>query len=128
MSCARPPIDPDLTAAGSLHHLLADRLTEYAVILADPDGRVSGWNPGAEMLGRSIFTLVPPEQHDEARRVMELVRAGERVPPYEAVRFRKDGSQVPVSVNVWPVWDPAGTFLSLAAVYTDLTERRRTTA
>src|SRR5438067_4301865 len=77
------------------------------------------------MLGRSVLALVPPDQHPEAVRVMEQIWAGGRVPPYEAIRLRKDGGLVSVGVNPWPVRNAAGRLICLAAIYTDLTERRR---
>src|SRR5947209_2613396 len=111
--------------------------SDAAIVTTDSDWVVETWNPAAErlfgypadeMVGRSILDLVPPDQHVEARSFGERVRAGERVPPYEAVRLRKDGTAVPVSVTLWPVRDDAGRFVGLAAIYTDLTERRRAEA
>src|SRR5205823_13051564 len=60
--------------------------------------------------------------------IMERARAGERVQPYEAVRLHEDGRPIHVRVAVWPVRNAAGAFVSLAAVYTDLTEWRRARA
>ncbi len=108
--------------------------SDAAIVNTDPDWMVLSWNPAAERLfgytpadivGRSILALVPADQHSEVRRTIERVRAGERVAPFEAVRLCKDGRPVHVSVNPWPVRDATGRFLSLAAVYTDLTEKRR---
>jgi PAS domain S-box-containing protein len=111
--------------------------SDAAIVSADADCVVRSWNPAAERLfgytaaeivGRSVLDLVSPDQQDEVRQVIDRVRSGERVPPYDAVRLHKDGRPVPVSVNAWSVWDPAGTFLNLTATYTDLTERRQATA
>src|SRR5947209_6702501 len=118
MSCARPPIDPDLTAAGSLHHLLADRLTEYAVILADPDGRVSGWNPGAELLlgypeadilGEPLDRLFTPEDRDrgEPARELRAAEAGGRVSDTRWL-VRRDGRRVWVAGVTVALRDDAG--------------------
>src|SRR5205814_1217554 len=111
--------------------------SDAAIVVTDPDWVVQTWNPAAErlfgytaaeMAGRSILGLVPPDLHPDARRLAERCRAGERVPPYTAVRLRKDGREVPVSVTLWPVRDAGGAFVSLAAIYTDLTDRRRAEA
>ncbi|MDB5311097.1 MAG: sensor histidine kinase [Gemmataceae bacterium] len=145
------PADPALLLA-HLHALLRVRRAEEAarasearfraiiessdtaIVSTGPDWVVESWNPAAErlfgytpgeMVGRSILDLVPADQHQEARRMLERVQAGERVPPYEAVRVRNDGRPVHVAVNPWSVRDAGGRFLSLAAVYTDLTEKRR---
>src|SRR5690242_15835587 len=82
--------------------------SDAAVVTTDPDGVVETWNPAAErlfgypaaeVLGRSVLLLVPPDRHPDARRLVERVRAGEQVPPYEAVRLRKDGTPVSVSIT-----------------------------
>jgi PAS domain S-box-containing protein len=108
--------------------------SDNAIVSTDPQWIVESWNPAAErlfgytadeMIGRSILDLVPFDQQSEAVRVVEEVRADGHVAPYETVRVRKDGSLVAVSVNPWPVRTPAGEFISLAAIYADLTERRR---
>ena len=137
MTDVTPP--PSRTRAAAAPDLLAAVVesSDAAIVCTDPDWVVVSWNPAAErlfgyaaaeMVGRSILDLVPPDLHAEARGVVEAVRAGARVEPYEAVRLRKDGRPVHVSVNPWPVRDAGGAFVSLAAIYTDLTDRRRSAA
>lgn len=125
------PADPDHVRA-KLAAIIES--SEAAIVSTDPAWVVESWNPAAErlfgyaaeeMLGHSILDLVPPAQHTEARSIVERIRAGEHIAPYHAARLRKDGRLVHVSVNPWPVRDAAGNFVSLAAVYTDLTDRRR---
>ena len=108
--------------------------SDTAVVLTGRGSIVEGWNPAAgrlfgyaaaEVVGRPILDLVPPAQREAAARVVEAAWAGEHVAPYEAVRVRKGGGEVPVSVNPWPVRDAAGAVVGVAVVYTDLTDRRR---
>jgi two-component system, cell cycle sensor histidine kinase and response regulator CckA len=136
MTTVTPPPARTLATAQALLAAVVES-SDAAIVSTNPDWVVETWNPAAErlfgyaaaeMVGRPILDLVPPDQHAESRRVMEHVRDGGRVAPYEALRVRKDGRLVPVLVNPWPVRDPAGAFVALAAIYTDLSDRRRSEA
>ena len=51
-----------------------------------------------EMIGRSIFTLTPPEHHDRIVEARSRVLAGEEV-RIEVEELHKDGSRLPVDVS-----------------------------
>src|SRR5207244_12135088 len=83
--------------------------TDDAVIGKTLDGTIVSWNPGAERLygyaadevvGQHVAVLVPPDRREELERILEILRTGERVPSFETVRLRKDGSLVDVSVTM----------------------------
>src|SRR5689334_18007074 len=89
--------------------------SDDAIIGKDLTRRVVSWNPAAERLygyraseivGQSIFLLIPPELKAEEEHILERIRAGERVEHYETCRVRKDGTRVEVSITVSPVYDP----------------------
>lgn len=105
-----------------------------AIIGKDLDGTIQVWNPSAELLfgytaaeaiGRDIAMLVPDELLEEEARIMQRIRAGERVEPYESVRRRKDGSLVEVGLTVSPVRDAKGQVVSASKIVNDLSHRRR---
>lgn len=56
------------------------------------------------------------------------MRRGDRVPPFETVRLRKDGSVVHLSVTVSPIRDQFGTVIGASKVARDITERKRAEA
>lgn len=101
------------------------------------DGIVTSWNPGAErifgytaaeMIGRSITTIFPPDRlHEEAEFLRRLAR-GEHVDHYETVRLRKDGSSVDVSVTLSPLLDAAQTVVGASKIARDITARKRAEA
>jgi PAS domain S-box-containing protein len=104
-----------------------------AIIGTSPDGHVTSWNRGAERLygyaaaevrGRQVSLLMPTDRRDEWPRMLETLRRGERVEPFDTVRLRKDGSRVDVSVTVSPVKDESGRVIGLAAIARDITERK----
>ena len=55
----------------------------------------------------------------------ELERGGEGAEHFEAVRLRKDGTQVEVSLSVSPVRDARGHVIGAAKIARDITERKR---
>ena len=83
-----------------------------AIVGKTPDGVITSWNAAAErifgytereMLGQSVFKLVPEELHETERALLARVRQGERVDFSVTERFRKDGSRIAVSLT--PVAD-----------------------
>ncbi len=103
-----------------------------AIIRLTLDGAVLSWNPGAEwmygysaaeVVGRPYLNLVPSERVDIVRDTFARIRQGERVPPMETYRFRKDGSRI----DVWHCWDPIrdaqGRVTGIASIARDITER-----
>jgi PAS domain S-box-containing protein len=110
------------------------RAAPDAVITLDKDNNVAEWNEGAERLfeytpdevvGRNIDQLITnPEVLEEASDLSQQVLAGQKVPPSEVVRYRKDGSSVHVIVAGSPIM-MGGELIGAVALYTDITERKR---
>ena len=105
-----------------------------AIIGQDLDGNVTSWNRGAErlygyteaqMLGKSISSLVPPSHDDELPEMLRRVRLGERIDAYETIRARKDGTQVDVSLTVSPICGPDGTVVGASTIGRDISARLR---
>ncbi len=83
--------------------LLVEGVSDYALFLLDPEGRVATWNLGAErikgwraeeVLGQSLHRFYPPE--DVAAGVPEMVlfrAATEGRCRMEGLRVRKDGTR-----------------------------------
>lgn len=109
-----------------------DAIISYAL-----DGTITSWNRGAEvmygypadeMVGTSFYARIAeflePDQVMDERRTVARVIAGERVPPYEAVRIRRDGTSVHVLVSLSLVKDASGAIVGTSRVIRDITERR----
>lgn len=138
MSCrARPAAQRE-----SVHELdarLASIIesTDDAVISKRLDGTVLTWNPAAErifgysaaeMIGRSITRLFPPERVSEEDLLLTSIARGERVAHFETVRVRKDGTRLPVSVTLSPLRDELGRIIGASKIARDITERHRMVA
>jgi PAS domain S-box-containing protein len=111
------------------------RGTPDAIVSMDAETIVVEWNPGAERLfgysaeeavGRKVDDLITsPETREEAAGFTRTVINKQQVGPLETVRYRKDGSPVDVILAASPIIvgdEPVGG----VAVYTDITERKRT--
>jgi PAS domain S-box-containing protein len=105
-----------------------------AIVSKDLNGFVTTWNRGAErvfgyaaseMIGRSVTTLIPPDRHHEEDRILDRIRCGERVDPYETVRKHRDGSLLDVSISVSPLRNAAGEVIGASKIARDIAERKK---
>ena len=96
------------------------------------EGIVTAWSPGAvalygyradEMLGHSSEGLFHEWQREEFARILDELRAGRPVGPFETERRRKDGRAVQVSITHSPIHDRAGQVTAASTVARDITGR-----
>jgi PAS domain S-box-containing protein len=108
--------------------------SDDAIISTDLSGIIQSWNTGAEgvlgysaaeVIGKSIFVLIPPDRQDEERKNQERVRRGEHVSHYETVRRRKDGTLADISLTVSPLRDAAGVIVGASKIGRDISARKR---
>jgi PAS domain S-box-containing protein len=111
--------------------------TDDAILGANTDGTITTWNgaaetlyqyPADELVGRSLFLLVPPSDDVMERSVLARISAGERVPTYTANGRRKDGSLVEVAVTATAIRDDTDAVIGVAKISRDLTARHRVEA
>ena len=105
-----------------------------AIIGKTLDGVVTSWNAAAErifghtereMLGRSIFKLIPESRHASERELLQRIRQGDRVELGDVERLHKDGHPIPVALAVSPIRDAAGTVIGASSIMREITERKR---
>jgi PAS domain S-box-containing protein len=116
------------------YRLLVNAVTDYAIYMLDPNGRITSWNPGArrlkgyeeaEILGQHFSRFYIDEDRAAGLPALALATAAkdgrfER----EGWRVRKDGSRFWAHVIVDPIRNPAGELVGYAKITRDLTERR----
>lgn len=104
-----------------------------AIVSKNLQGIVMTWNHGAErlfgycaeeMIGQSIFTLIPHTHREEEQAILDRIRRGETLQHYETVRVRKDGSIIPVSLSISPVKNAQGEVIGGSKIARDITERK----
>ncbi|HYC43871.1 MAG TPA: EAL domain-containing protein [Burkholderiales bacterium] len=104
-----------------------------AIIARDPNGRVESWNSAAEKIfgwsqDEVRGQLVPFHLADagaEAEALRRKILAGESVSNFEAVRLRKDGKLIDVSLSAALVRDESGRPSGYITMFADITERKR---
>jgi PAS domain S-box-containing protein len=108
--------------------------SDDAIYSKNLDGIITTWNKGAEQLygytpaevvGRSVSLIVPPEHREELHNLLQNVRRGERVEPHETVRMRKDGWRVHVTIALALVKDERGEITGSSVVAHDITRRKQ---
>jgi PAS domain S-box-containing protein len=108
--------------------------SEDAIYVTDVSGMVTDWNKGAEklygytadeMIGQSIFLLIPSDRSSICTRVMEKVQQGQSIGYSETVRRKKNGEVVTISITASPIFTPEGKVVGLSAIERDITERKR---
>ena len=111
--------------------------SDDAIISKTLDGVITSWNAGAvnifgyeagEMIGQSIFRLIPPELRDEEAQILARLRRAERIKHYETVRVAKDGHRIDVSLTVSPIFDKSGTVVGASKVARDVTAAKKVEA
>jgi PAS domain S-box-containing protein len=106
-----------------------------AIVTELLDGTITGWNgaaerlfgyTAAEVIGKSIHLIVPPDRRDEVREIVERATGGELIEQHETTRVRKDGGIVDVSLSISPIRLASGKIVGISKTAHDITERKRT--
>ena len=116
------------------YRLLVDAITDYAIYMLDPDGRVTSWNAGAqrfkgyladEIIGENFARFYSADDQAAGVPQMALAEAArEGRFEREGWRIRKDGARFWAHVIIDPIRTPDGEILGYAKITRDLTERR----
>ncbi|MEP6572887.1 MAG: PAS domain S-box protein [Gemmatimonadota bacterium] len=108
--------------------------SDDAIISKLTDGTILTWNAGAErifgytaeeMVGLTVFQLIPDELHAEEHDILRRVSSGEPVQHYETTRRRKDGALIDISLSVSPIRDESGQVIGASAIKRDITGQKR---
>ncbi|WP_397431191.1 PAS domain S-box protein [Pseudomonas chlororaphis] len=112
--------------------LLVQSVTDYAIYMLDPDGRVSSWNLGAqrikgylpqEIIGEHFSRFYTEQDRLDSvpQRALETaIREGRF--EKQGWRVRKDGTQFLAHVIIDPIRSDAGELLGFAKVTRDISE------
>lgn len=114
--------------------LLVQGVTDYAIYMLDPRGRVSSWNAGAErfkgykseeIIGQhfSRFYTASDLEADIPAKALEIAQAEGRFEA-EGWRVRKDGSHFWANVVIDPIHGDDGELKGFTKITRDLTERK----
>jgi PAS domain S-box-containing protein len=108
--------------------------SDDAILSNDLDGIITSWNEGgrrifgytaSEVLGKPVSMLAPPERQKEMDEILNRIRRGERVEPFDTVRRRKNGQAVDLSITVSPVRNASGELAGASEIARDIGGRKR---
>ena len=116
--------------------LLVQGVTDYAIYMLDPEGRISSWNVGAErikgyspaeIIGEHVSRFYTDDDRAGGLPAIGLATAArEGRFEREGWRVRKDGTRFWAHVVIDAIRDPGGALTGYAKVTRDITERLKT--
>jgi PAS domain S-box-containing protein len=135
---ARKQVEEQLRWTEESFRLMVESVTDYGIVMLDPQGRVVSWNSGAqriegysaeEIVGQHFSRFYPREDIDRGtpQRDLDVVTAKGRFED-DGWRVRKDGSSFWANVVFTAIRDPAGNLRGFAKLTRDLTERKKVEA
>lgn len=107
--------------------------SDDAIVSKDLNGIVLTWNRAAERMfgysaseaiGQSITLIIPDDRLHEEDEVLSRVRRGLKVDHFDTIRRRKDGTLIPISLTVSPIYDGAGHIIGASKIARDLSALR----
>jgi PAS domain S-box-containing protein len=117
------------------YRLLIDGITDYAIYMLDPQGRVTSWNPGAkrfkgyeaeEIIGQHFSKFYTEKDREDGLPAQALAIAGsEGRFEREGWRVRKDGGRFWAHVVIDAIRLPGGELAGFAKITRDLTDRKQ---
>jgi PAS domain S-box-containing protein len=108
--------------------------SDDAIVSKTLEGIIQTWNKGAErifgwtaaeVVGKPITIIIPPDRLEEEPKILERLRAGERVDHFETIRQTKDGRLLNVSVTISPVRDEQGRIIGASKIARDITLQKQ---
>ena len=105
-----------------------------AIFSTTPGGVITSWNRGAEALygfssaeviGRHVALIAPPERAHEITLNTERLNRGEAITSYQTERMRKDGSRINILLSISPLRNRKGEIVGSSAIARDITAQRQ---
>jgi PAS domain S-box-containing protein len=105
-----------------------------AIISETLDGIVTSWNPAAEtifgytaaeIMGKPVEVLFPPDQPVEEQAIFKRVNKGEGVFHFESQRIRKDGACIDAAITISPIKDATGRIVGISKITRDISQRKQ---
>jgi PAS domain S-box-containing protein len=135
---ARKHVEEKLRWTEESFRLMVESVSDYAIVMLDPEGRVVSWNTGAErikgyateeILGVHFarFYLEADVEGGKPQHDLDLAALNGRYED-EGWRVRKDGSTFWANVVFTAIRDQAGSLRGFAKLTRDLTERNKVEA
>ena len=106
--------------------------SDDAIVGIDLAGAIVSWNRAAmrlfgyaasDVTGASLALLIPADRAGELASMLDHIRAGHRVAPYDTVRLAKSSRLVDVTFSASPLADTTGRIVGAAVFARDVSAR-----
>lgn len=97
------------------------------------DGVIESWNEAAErifgytaeeMIGQSVFKIIPLDRVDEEHDFLSRLKSGDRVQHFETKRLKKDGKVLDISLTISPIKNELGDIIGHSKIARDITDQK----
>jgi len=118
--------------------------SQDAIVGKTTDGVITSWNqaaqrmfgyPESDAVGATMDLVIPEDRMAEEAEILQRIRAGETVEPFETVRRNRKGELIAVSTSVSPIRTGSGLIVGASSITRDIsalvrkdTELRRSNA
>jgi PAS domain S-box-containing protein len=125
-------MQPPLDDVAIRHLARVVESSDDAIVSKDLNSIITSWNraaerifgyTAAEAIGQSIRMIIPADRQGEEDMVLGRIRAGEGISHFETIRQRKDGTLIPISLTVSPIYDDDGRVIGASKIARDISER-----
>jgi PAS domain S-box-containing protein len=108
--------------------------SEDAIIGKTLDGTITNWNAAAtrlfgyeaaEIVGKSVWILFPPELHGEEARTLQIVSEGKAIAHQQTQNITKSGTRIDVSRTISPIKSPSGQVIGVSTIARDITQQKQ---
>ncbi len=105
-----------------------------AIVISSPELVISRWNkaaqtqfgwPAAEVVGQSLFTIIPEERREESSDFRRRLANGEAIATVATQRRRSDGSIRDVQISKCALHSSDGTLTGFVSIISDETDRKQ---
>jgi len=131
----RKRIEETLRQSDEKLRLLVEGVKDYAILMLDPEGRITTWSEGAErikgyraeeIIGQHFSIFYPPEAlaGNKPARELEIALESSRFEE-EGWRLRKDGSRFWANVIITALHDKKGRLRGFGKVTRDVSRRKQ---
>ncbi|MBK1441573.1 PAS domain S-box protein [Parapedobacter sp. ISTM3] len=106
--------------------------SDDAIISKKLDGTILSWNAGAErifgyseheIIGKSIYTLIPTYLRSEEETIIREIREGRKVDHYQTIRVTKSGKEIPISLTISPMRNKQGQIIGASKIARDISDK-----
>ena len=134
LSITRAPKTRDSSSQARIELAAIVESSDDAILSKDLNGIIKSWNRGAEriygysaaeVVGKHVSVLIPPDYPDDTQDIMQRLRRGERIEHYETRRRAKDGSVLNVSLTISPIRNKSGSIIGASTTARDISDRKR---